>query len=90
MASTPQGLMRDGAEKKIQLKLKGKGLLTPEQCNGQLDPPTREALRKFQKGQGIPPTGLPSYETIIRLELSPDAIFHTNAHPKEPTEPAPN
>ena len=25
---------------------------------GQLDPPTREALRKFQKQEGLPPTGM--------------------------------
>jgi hypothetical protein len=84
IASTPQGLMKEGAEKKIQLRLKSKGLLTAEEVNGQLDPPTREALRKFQKKEGLPATGLPSYETVRSLGLDLDAVFHTVGHPREP------
>jgi peptidoglycan hydrolase-like protein with peptidoglycan-binding domain len=84
VASTPQGLMKEGAEKRIQQRLETKGLLTAEQVNGQLDPPTRDALRKFQKKSGLPPTGLPSYETVRSLGLDLDAVFHTVAHPKEP------
>jgi peptidoglycan hydrolase-like protein with peptidoglycan-binding domain len=76
VASTPQGLMRDGAERKIQERLRAKNLLRPDQCNGQLDPDTREALRKFQKREGLPTTGLPSYETVDHLGLDLDTIFH--------------
>jgi peptidoglycan hydrolase-like protein with peptidoglycan-binding domain len=86
VASTPQGLMKDGAEKKIQLQLKEKGLLQPAQCTGQLDADTRQALRKFQKSQGLPMTGLPSYETIDKLGLDLDSIFHTITHPRQPAE----
>jgi hypothetical protein len=85
MASTPQGLMQDGAEQKIQRRLQAKGLLRADQVNGQLDPPTREALRRFQKNEGLPTTGLPSYETVRHLDLSLDAIFHSTAHPTDPT-----
>jgi peptidoglycan hydrolase-like protein with peptidoglycan-binding domain len=84
VASTPQGLMKDGAEKQIQLKLKHKGLLTAAQCTGQLDMTTRQALRTFQKAEGLPTTGLPSYETVVHLGLDLDSIFHTVGHPAEP------
>jgi peptidoglycan hydrolase-like protein with peptidoglycan-binding domain len=84
VASTPQGLMRDGAETKIQQRLRARSLLRAEQCNGQLDGDTQQALRAFQKSEGLPTTGLPSYETVDHLGLSLDAIFHTTPHPTEP------
>ena len=85
MASTPQGLMRDGAEEQIQRRLHAKGFLGAEQRSGRLDPATRQALRRYQKSEGLPPTGLPSYETVRHLGLDLDAIFHTVAHPRDPT-----
>jgi peptidoglycan hydrolase-like protein with peptidoglycan-binding domain len=85
VASTPQGLMQEGAESKIQRRLHAKGLLHGEETSGQLDPPTRAALRAFQKAEGLPATGLPSYETVRHLDLSLDSIFHTISHPREPT-----
>ena len=60
VASTPQGLLREGAEKRIQTRLQAKGFLRLEQVSGQLDNDTRQALRKFQKSEGLPTTGLPS------------------------------
>ena len=84
VASTPQGLMQDGAEAKIQQRLQAKGFLHGEQTSGQLDQPTRAALRAFQKSEGLPATGLPSYETVRHLDLSLDTIFHTIARPREP------
>jgi len=78
VASTPQGLMRDGAEKKIQQRLHEKGLLATDERSGQLDPDTRAALRTFQKREGLPTTGLPSYETIDKLGLDLDEIFYTH------------
>jgi peptidoglycan hydrolase-like protein with peptidoglycan-binding domain len=77
VASTPQGLMKEGAEKKLQERLREKGLLEPAQCTGRLDPDTRAALRRFQKSQGLPATGLPSYETVDRLGLDLDTIFYS-------------
>ena len=82
VASTPQGLLREGAEKRIQSRLQARGLLRPEQINGQLDGDTRQALRKFQKSEGLPATGLPSYETVERLGLKLDEIFHTTPRPR--------
>lgn len=88
VASTPQGLLREGAEKRIQTRLHAKGLLRSEQVTGQLDNDTRLALRKFQKSEGLPTTGLPSYETVERLGLNLDHIFHTTPRPRDPTLPA--
>jgi peptidoglycan hydrolase-like protein with peptidoglycan-binding domain len=86
ISSTPHGILQDGAETKIQHRLQDKGFLHGEQTEGQLDPQTREALRKFQKREGLPPTGLPSYETVRHLGLDLDSIFHTVAHPRARTD----
>jgi hypothetical protein len=83
ISSTTHGILQDGAEVKIQRALQAKGLLDGQQAAGQLDPPTREALRKFQKQEGLPPTGLPSYETVHHLHLDLDSIFQTASHPRE-------
>ena len=83
ISSTSHGILQDGAELKIQRRLAEKGFLEGAQTNGQLDPPTREALRKFQKHEGLPPTGLPSYETVRHLHLDLDSIFQTVSHPRE-------
>jgi peptidoglycan hydrolase-like protein with peptidoglycan-binding domain len=88
VARTPQGLMRDGAEKRIQDRLRARGLLSADQCTGQLDDDTRGALRTFQKSQGLPTTGLPSYETVDHLGLDLDAIFHATPRPRDPTAAA--
>jgi peptidoglycan hydrolase-like protein with peptidoglycan-binding domain len=86
ISSTPHGILQDGAETKIQHRLQDKGFLHGEQTEGQLDPQTREALRKFQKREGLPPTGLPSYETVRHLGLDLDSIFNTVAHPRARTD----
>ena len=83
ISSTSHGILQDGAELKIQRRLQEKGFLDGQQSEGQLDPQTREALRKFQKHEGLPPTGLPSYETVRHLHLDLDAIFQTVSHPRE-------
>ena len=84
VASSPQGLLRDGAEKRLQLRLKERGLLTAAQCTGQLDHPTRQALRTFQRKEGLPATGLPSYETVDHLGLDLDEVFQTVERPRDP------
>jgi hypothetical protein len=83
ISSTSHGILQDGAELRIQRRLQEKGFLNGDQTNGQLDPRTREALRKFQKHEGLPPTGLPSYETVRHLHLDLDSIFQTVSHPRE-------
>jgi hypothetical protein len=88
VASTPQGLMRDGAERRIQERLHARGLLPAGEFSGVLDGETRAALRTFQKSQGLPVTGLPSYETVDHLGLDLDAIFHSTPRPRDPTAAA--
>ena len=80
VASTPQGLMHDGAERKIQERLRAKGLLGKDQVSGRLDMPTQEALRDFQKSKGLPTTGLPSYETVEQLGLDLASIYRSREH----------
>jgi putative peptidoglycan binding protein len=86
ISSTSHGILQEGAELKIQRRLQEKGLLDGHPAEGQLDPQTREALRKFQKQEGLPPTGLPSYETVQHLQLDLDAVFQTASHPRERPE----
>jgi len=86
ISSTAHGILQDGAELKLQRALQKQGLLDGRQAEGQLDPPTREALRKFQKQEGLPPTGLPSYETVRHLHLELDSIFQTASRPRERPE----
>jgi hypothetical protein len=90
VASTPQGLMHEGGEKKIQERLRAKGLLSAEQCTGELDAPTRDAIRQFQKAEGLPASGLPSYETVDHLGLSLEVVFRTTKHAQDraPGRPA--
>ena len=83
ISSTSHGILQEGAELRIQRRLAEKGFLDGHPTDGQLDPPTREALRKFQKHEGLPPTGLPSYETVRHLHLDLDSIFQTVNHPRE-------
>jgi hypothetical protein len=88
VASTLQGLMREGAERRIQERLHARGLLHGGEYTGALDGETRAALRTFQKSQGLPVTGLPSYETVDHLGLELDAIFHSTPRPRDPTAAA--
>jgi hypothetical protein len=59
LATSPAGLLKPHAIEDIQDRLETKGALPPDQRSGQLDGPTREALRKFQKDAGLPATGAP-------------------------------
>jgi hypothetical protein len=83
ISSTSHGILQDGAELRIQRRLVERGFLDGPPAEGQLDPRAREALRKFQKHEGLPPTGLPSYETVRHLHLDLDSIFQTVSHPRE-------
>jgi len=84
VSSTPRGLMHDGAQKKIQDRLRARQLLAADQCTGQFNLQTRDALRAFQKREGLPATGLPSYETVEHLGLELDKIFRSTKHAEAP------
>lgn len=64
----PEGL------KKLQVALSAKANDVDE--SGQLDSATQESLRVYQKKEGLPATGLPDYETLRRLGLKPEEVFH--------------
>ncbi|HXI56634.1 MAG TPA: peptidoglycan-binding domain-containing protein [Polyangia bacterium] len=83
VASTPQGLMHDGAERLIQERLRAKGLLKPAQVTGRFDSDTHQALREFQKREGLPTTGLPSFETVEHLGLKLDLVFRSTGHTED-------
>lgn len=71
--TTKQMFKPDGV-KKMQVALSAKTVDIDE--SGQLDNSTQESLRKYQKDQGLPATGLPDYETLRRLGLKPEEVFH--------------
>jgi len=75
LATSPSGLLKPGAEKKIQEKLSDKGVLENHTPSGELDGPTREALRRFQHDEGLPATGMPDDATVRKLGLDPADVF---------------
>ena len=64
----PEGL------KKLQVALSAKSIDVDE--NGHLTSATQESILAFQKKQGLPATGLPDYETLRRLGVKPDDVYH--------------
>jgi hypothetical protein len=79
LGTTPSSILRGGAMADIQGKL---GVAK----SGQLDDGTRNALRKFQRGQELAETGLPDIETVRKLGLDPDDVFQTGSrHAKDDT-----
>lgn len=64
VASSPQGLLKPGADEKVREKLgvsKGAGM--------------RKALMKFQREHDLPATGMLDHETVERLGFDPKDIF---------------
>jgi hypothetical protein len=64
VASSPQGLLKPGADDKVREKLgvsKGAGM--------------RKALMKFQREHDLPATGMLDHETVEKLGFDPKDIF---------------
>lgn len=64
VASSPQGLLKPGADEKVREKLgvaKGAGM--------------RKALMNFQREHDLPATGMLDHETVEKLGLDPKDIF---------------
>jgi hypothetical protein len=70
---TPEGNLAPGQLKKVQDRLVQRGFL--QDRSGALDDATRAAIKKLQKSQDLPETGLPDQETVKRLGLDPDQVF---------------
>ena len=62
-------------EEKAKLKVPLADLDGVDQT-GELDARTQEALRAFQRAEKLPETGLPDYESLRRLGLKPDEVYH--------------
>lgn len=86
VAVSPTGLMRPGAEARLQRALIGRGVLASGHVTGRLDDPTRDALRRFQRTVGLPATGLPGYATVAALALEPTEIFESAPRPPDEAE----
>lgn len=73
VATAPDALLLPGADEKIRERLIAGGFLAADadKSNGA----TRAAIRKFQKDQDLPATGVPDAETVKRLGLDPDKTF---------------
>ena len=70
VAARPEGLLKPCAEQKIRDKLSEGGLFKEERTS------TEAALRRFQSSHDLPTTGIPDHETIRKLGLNPDDVFH--------------
>jgi hypothetical protein len=73
VAPTTQQTLKIAGLVKLQRALADASMHVAE--TGQLDAQTQLALRLFQEREGLVATGLPDYETLRRLDLSPDEVF---------------
>ena len=73
VATAPEALLAPGADEQIRERLIAGGYLAAGADKSSGD--TRGAIRKFQKAQDLPATGVPDAETVKRLGLDPDKAF---------------
>jgi hypothetical protein len=71
---SPQQALQPGQLGQIQRQLASRGLLGQHE-QGQLDEPTRKALKQVQREHGLPETGVPDHETVSKLGLDPERVF---------------
>lgn len=83
VSGSPGGLLKPGAEERIQQALADRGLLGDRHRKGSLDAPTEAAIRALQKREGMPETGVPDQATLRKLGLDPDALFVSTPKPEE-------
>ncbi len=72
--SSPKALLAHGAIGKIQDALAERGYLGAHRT-GALDDRTTEAIRKFQRDQGLADTGFPDRLTLRLLGLDPETAY---------------
>ena len=73
VATAPEALLAPGADHEIRQRLVAGGFLAGDA--GPSDAATREGIRRFQRAQDLPATGVPDAETVKRLGLDPDKTF---------------
>jgi hypothetical protein len=75
LTTSPAGLLREGAARKLQQALARAGEPVEGKASGELDGPTRAALARFQRAHDLPATGDPDEATVRRLGLDPAEVF---------------
>jgi murein L,D-transpeptidase YcbB/YkuD len=82
VATSPEGLLKPGAQERIEQRLADEGFLRrgdqpKSAARGETQPAASfdEALRRFQAHEHLPATGMPDQETVRKLGLDPDDVF---------------
>jgi len=73
VATAPDALLKPGADDKIRERL-GAGGFLPRDAKAS-EGSMRDGLRRFQKANDLPATGVPDHETVKKLGLDPDQTF---------------
>jgi hypothetical protein len=73
VATRPEALLAPGADNDIRDKLAERGFL--KEGAGTSQSATREGLRRFQRAEDLPATGVADQETVKRLGLDPEKVF---------------
>ena len=71
LAASPDELMKPGSRQKIAQALQSKGYLADASATGT---PFLEAVKAFQKKEGLAETGYPDHETLMRLGVNPAEV----------------
>ena len=77
MPASPKALLAPGAVGELQRALQERGLLGARRA-GELDRATSAAVRRFQKDEDLPDTGMPDRETLRRLGIDPETAYRTD------------
>lgn len=75
IAMSPAALLAPGAIRALTAALAHRGLLPSSLVGDKLDERVERAIAALQKQQKLPATGLPNYETVAALGLSPREVF---------------
>lgn len=68
VSTSPAGLLAPGADDKIRDKLAAAGFAADGKS-------MKGGLRRFQRANDLPATGIPDHETVKKLGLDPNEIF---------------
>jgi peptidoglycan hydrolase-like protein with peptidoglycan-binding domain len=78
LAASPAQLMAPGASDSIAAALRTKGFLGEDSGTSKN---LENALRAFQKSQGLAETGFPDHETLRKLGIDPKTVDRTTTAP---------
>ncbi len=75
--ASPKALLAPSAVGELQRALQDRGLLGAHRP-GELDRATSAAVRRFQREEDLPDTGMPDRETLRRLGVDPEKAYRTD------------